>query len=264
MPDRASQSGCHMTSGRREILIGAASAVVSSATVRAQSTNPFAVLGLDDDVVGMMQTKPADILRVLTAILKLETAADQRQLPPSTLSFKTIGEAGSPMPTTRGGLYAVAVPRLIRVMDRAEGEDPGITDEAGKLLAELNAAQREIPEALRRNPPPPSRATSFDALKSEYSSFFSSAQLRSDRSELADWHKRVMLEYRPRYEGVAKTTLVPWYFIGAIHGLEASYDFRAHLHNGISRCRRGRGKCQRTGRPTGEHLTLGRRVPRMH
>jgi lysozyme family protein len=27
-------------------------------------------------------------------------------------------------------------------------------------------------------------------------------------------------------------TGVPWHFIGVIHGLEASFNFRAHLHNG--------------------------------
>jgi hypothetical protein len=117
-------------------------------------------------------------------------------------------------------------------MDRAEGNDREMTDEAGKLLAELNAAQHEIPEALQDSRPAPSRATSYEALKNEYASFFSSAQLRSERSDLADWHKRVLLEYRARYEAVAKDTGVPWFFIGAIHGLEASYNFRAHLHNG--------------------------------
>jgi lysozyme family protein len=221
-----------MTPGRREILIGAASALLGSTAARAQGANPLAALGLGDDVLGLIQTKPADIVRVLAAILKLETTADRRRLPASTLSFKTDGDIGSTLPTTQGGLYAIAVPRLIRVMDRADGEDPGMTDEAGKLLAELNAAQREIPEAFQDNPPPPSRATSFDVLKAEYSTFFATTQLRPDRSELADWHRRVMLQYRSRYEAVEKTTGVPWFLIGAIHGLEASYNFRAHFHNG--------------------------------
>jgi lysozyme family protein len=223
-----------MTPGRRNVLIGSASLLLST-VARAQSSNPLAALqklGLGDDVLALLPGKPLDIARVLGAILKLETEADQRNLPTTTLSFKTTGDEGSTLPSTQGGLYAIAVPRLIRVMDRAEGQDLGMTDEAGKLLAELNAAQREIPEAFQENPPPPSRATSYEVLKEEYSTFFATTQLRPDRSELADWHKRVMLEYRSRYEGVSKMTGVPWYFIGAIHGLEASYNFRAHLHNG--------------------------------
>jgi lysozyme family protein len=221
-----------MTPGRRDILLGAASALLGNTAARAQSANPLAALGLGDDVLGLIQTKPADIVRILSAILKLETKADQKRLPASTLSFKTDADLGSTLPTTQGGLYAIAVPRLIRVMDRADGEDPGMNDEAGKLLAELNAAQRETPEAFQENPPPPSRATSFEVLKDEYRSFFSTTELRADRSELADWHKRVMLQYRSRYEAVEKATGVPWFLIGAIHGLEASYNFRAHFHNG--------------------------------
>lgn len=37
---------------------------------------------------------------------------------------------------------------------------------------------------------------------------------------------------RTRYEEVASKTGVPWYFIGIIHNLECSGDFRKHLHNG--------------------------------
>lgn len=223
-----------MTPGRRNVLIGSASLLLSN-VARAQSSNPLSALqklGLDDDVLALLPGKPRDIVRVLAAILKLETEADQRNLPTTTLSFKTTGDGGSTLPTTQGGLYSAAVPRLVRIMDRADGNDLGMTDEAGKLLAELNEAQREIPEALQDNRPAPSRATSYEALKNEYATFFSSAQLRSERSDLGDWHKRVLLEYRARYESVAKDTGVPWFFIGAIHGLEASYNFRAHLHNG--------------------------------
>ena len=32
--------------------------------------------------------------------------------------------------------------------------------------------------------------------------------------------------------GCEKVTGVPWHFIAATHGLEASFNFRAHLHNG--------------------------------
>ena len=53
-----------------------------------------------------------------------------------------------------------------------------------------------------------------------------------------DWHperqadmERV-LKNRPRYDGVQGMTNVPWYVIGAIHNLEASFLFSAHLHNG--------------------------------
>jgi lysozyme family protein len=223
-----------MVPGRRDVLLGAASLFASGAA-HAQSGNPLRALqtlGLDDDVLALLPGKPVDIVRVLAAILKMEVLADQRNLPQTALSFKSAADTDGQLPTTQGGLYSVAVPRLIRVIDRSESVDAALSDEAGKLLAELNEAQRTIPEVWQANPPPPSRATSFDMLKSEYAALFGSAALRSERSELADWHRRVLLEYRPRYEAVARETGVPWFFIGAVHGLESSYNFRAHLHNG--------------------------------
>ncbi len=229
--DRVREGVKLVTARRRDLVIGAAAALVTN-SVRAQTSLPLSGVGIDDALLGLITTKPADIIRVLGAILTLETAVDQQQLPASTLSFRTSGDAGSTLLTTDGGLYAIALPRLIRVMDRADGQDPGISDEAGKLLAELNAAQREVPEAMLDSPPPPTRATSYENLKDEYTQLFATARLRPDRSELADWHRRVIVEYRPRYEAVAALTGVPWFFIGAIHGLEASYNFRAHLHNG--------------------------------
>jgi lysozyme family protein len=223
-----------MAPGRRELLLGAAGLLISG-SARAQSGNPLAALeklGIGDELRALLPGKPLDIVRVLATILQLETTADQRNLPQTALSFKSAADNGMTLPTTQGGLYSASVPRLVRVIERSEGADATLSDEAGKLLAELNEAQRSVPEALQDNPPPPSRATSFDALKGEYAALFGSAQLRSERSDLADWHKRVLLEYRSRYESVSKDTGVPWFFIGAIHGLEASYNFRGHLHNG--------------------------------
>ena len=222
-----------MTPGRRELLFGVATLLVSRSAF-ARTGNPLAELeklGIGDDVRALVPGKPLDIIRVLATLLQLETAADERKLPPATLSFKATMDGGPTLPTTQAGLYSMAVPRLVRVIDRSDGADAALSDEAGKLLAELNEAQRTIPEGLQDNNAP-SRSMSFDTLKDEYANLFASAQLRSERSELADWHKRVLLEYRPRYENVSKDTGVPWFFIGAIHGLEASYNFRAHLHNG--------------------------------
>ncbi len=223
-----------MAPGRRDILLGAAGLLVSGAA-RAQSGNPIAALqklGIGDEILALLPGKPLDIVRVLATILTLETEADRRNLPQSALSFKSAAETSTALPTTQGGLYSATVPRLIRVIARSEDTDPAFSDEAGKLLAELNEAQRDPPEAVQEKPPLPSRATTFDTLKSEYASFFASTELRAERSDLADWHKRVMLEYRPRYEAVERATGVPWFVIGSIHGLEASYNFRAHFHNG--------------------------------
>ena len=45
-------------------------------------------------------------------------------------------------------------------------------------------------------------------------------------------------KFRAHYETVANAVCVPWYFIGVVHSLEASLNFRGHLHNGDSLSRR--------------------------
>jgi lysozyme family protein len=57
----------------------------------------------------------------------------------------------------------------------------------------------------------------------------------SPRDTYADsigWHLKMLRESRAKYDSVGKQTGVPWHFIGVIHALEASFNFRAHLHNG--------------------------------
>ncbi len=45
---------------------------------------------------------------------------------------------------------------------------------------------------------------------------------------------RTLLNGRDEYEEVEASTKVPWYVVGLIHGLEGSFDFHTHLHNGDS------------------------------
>jgi lysozyme family protein len=80
--------------------------------------------------------------------------------------------------------------------------------------------------------PPVSTSLKFDALSDEYAAWFAGAQLRSEFRESTDWHLSMMRQARPRYERVGKRLGIPWYFVAATHGLEASFNFRAHLHNG--------------------------------
>ena len=37
---------------------------------------------------------------------------------------------------------------------------------------------------------------------------------------------------KARYQSIAQSTGVPWFFIGVVHYMEASSDFTKHLHNG--------------------------------
>ena len=81
-------------------------------------------------------------------------------------------------------------------------------------------------------PPPLSRARNYAALKDEYRRLFDSMTLRPNYSASTDWYLTMLRTSRPTYDRVALDTGVPWYVIGIIHGLEASFNFLAHLHNG--------------------------------
>jgi lysozyme family protein len=81
-------------------------------------------------------------------------------------------------------------------------------------------------------PPPLSRARNYPALKDEYRRLFDSMTLRPSYSTSTDWYLTMLKTSRPSYDRVALDTGVPWYVIGIIHGLEASFNFLAHLHNG--------------------------------
>lgn len=93
-----------------------------------------------------------------------------------------------------------------------------------------NAAQ---PEATEEAPPTELlRTHRFEDLRDEYLRLFAAATLRPQHNASAQWHADLLRQSQARYAAVGSRVGVPWYFIGVIHGLEASFNFRAHLHNG--------------------------------
>ncbi|MGC1470426.1 MAG: hypothetical protein WA793_13715 [Sphingorhabdus sp.] len=79
---------------------------------------------------------------------------------------------------------------------------------------------------------PLSKSREFAALKGEYARLFRKLTVRPQYQETVDWHMALIRKARDRYEKVGAQTGVPWYFIAVTHGLEASFNFRAHFHNG--------------------------------
>lgn len=86
--------------------------------------------------------------------------------------------------------------------------------------------------AKKPTPPPMSRARNYPGLKDEYRRLFDDMTLRPNYSASTDWYLTMLKTSRPSYDRVALDTGVPWFVIGIIHGLEASFNFLAHLHNG--------------------------------
>jgi lysozyme family protein len=79
---------------------------------------------------------------------------------------------------------------------------------------------------------PLSRARDYAGLKDEYARLYRKLEVRPQYAASANWHAEMMRKSRSRYERVGAQTGVPWFFIAVTHGLEASFNFRAHLHNG--------------------------------
>ncbi len=77
-----------------------------------------------------------------------------------------------------------------------------------------------------------SSATGYAALKDEYTALYDSMQVRPERLAAVDQRVRAIEANKARYEAVGAPLGIPWYFLGAVHSLESSLRFNAHLHNG--------------------------------
>src|SRR6266436_1034706 len=72
----------------------------------------------------------------------------------------------------------------------------------------------------------------FKDLAVEYKNLWDQAKIRPEKAAgVADIAKKLR-DLKTNYDEVSAITTVPWYVIGLIHSLEASFDMKAHLHNG--------------------------------
>lgn len=243
--------------GKRDFLrfAGATGAAMLAARASAQNLRILEGLGqkkLPDQLLSLLPEKEQGYVALARSLLALEKEADLRQLPQSLLARGS----GTPIAELDDGIYQVALPRLVALIDRSELREVGLADRAGELLAELHKTQHAVPEALRTDPLSvglapyspaavprmaavaegegggPSRARDFPSLKGEYRRFYETLSIRPERSESAQWHLDMIRQSRPRYERCAARAEVPWFFVAVIHALESSFNFRAHLHNG--------------------------------
>lgn len=92
-----------------------------------------------------------------------------------------------------------------------------------------SAAPLFLPDDADR---PLSKSREYALLQDEYARLYRTAAVRPAYAETVDWHLTLIRRSKARYQAVGASVDVPWYFIAVIHGLEASFNFRAHLHNG--------------------------------
>jgi lysozyme family protein len=72
------------------------------------------------------------------------------------------------------------------------------------------------------------------ALAPEYERLFDTCKIDPKKSEQVEHTITSILQNGRVYTAVSESTGVPWWFVGILHGLEASFSFNTHLHNGDS------------------------------
>lgn len=76
------------------------------------------------------------------------------------------------------------------------------------------------------------RSTSFEKIADEYEAMFAAARPMAAHAREIDAVRGRVMKGREAYRLVEADTGVPWAVIGVLHGLEASFSFSRHLHNG--------------------------------
>jgi lysozyme family protein len=131
--------------------------------------------------------------------------------------------------------FGAPTPKGIRFLVQDEQAQPIIIFQPGAppvpQLA-LPEAKAEVTQPGEEPDEPLKKSRDYASLKSEYGRKFRTLSVRPQYADTANWHLDMMRKSRDRYARVEKVTGVPWHFIAATHALEASFNFRAHLHNG--------------------------------
>lgn len=139
--------------------------------------------------------------------------------------------AGEDAEAAKAGLIAAALDALPGNADRPILERLiDAQDEIARLLASYAASERPV----RAEDDEEAARPSFEALKAGYEELWASCRIRPERADSVAWDRAKLLQNKPRYEQVSAATGAPWWFIGIVHALEASFNFQGHLHNGDS------------------------------
>lgn len=71
-----------------------------------------------------------------------------------------------------------------------------------------------------------------DPLRGDYEKLFATCTINANHVGQVNFHLQKLAAGRDRYTAVGGPLNIPWWFIGIIHGLESSFRFDRHLHNG--------------------------------
>ena len=95
------------------------------------------------------------------------------------------------------------------------------------------AAGAAPPPATTAPPPGTVKSSSvFSEIAAEYVAMFDAMRVPQDKDAAVTRQAKRLASFRREYEKVGSLLNIPWYFIGLIHGMESSFNFGLHLHNG--------------------------------
>lgn len=104
--------------------------------------------------------------------------------------------------------------------------------EAQDAIASLLARNAEEARVRAEDEAEPEAPPSLSQLRQGYIDLWAIAQIDPARAGAVAWHRAKLLNGRQRYLEVEARTGAPWWFVGIVHALEASFNFAGHLHNG--------------------------------
>ena len=88
-------------------------------------------------------------------------------------------------------------------------------------------------ESCRNRTPGSSLDAIDESPRSRLARLYAECEVRSDHvGEIDRLYVERILDHRETYRAVGAELGIPWWFVGIIHGLESSFDFGCHLHNG--------------------------------
>ena len=197
-------------------------------------------------------------LRASPALAQAATAEEWKQLIELNAEAKKLGinlpQISAPASGTTK--FEDIVPAVLGFIDHLDGAKVGagqaaalerLKERAAELLNAINARERHPRHQGAVHSPSgillglvatPAYAESADARYDEYRQgyleLFDSCVVRPERQSTVNFYVDTLTATKNRsiYAQVEDAVCVPWYFIGVIHALETSFNFRAHLHNG--------------------------------
>jgi lysozyme family protein len=172
-------------------------------------------LGINVAQISVPDDKAPAFKEIVRAIVDFIDDVDE----PAVLSGTNADDAKSMIKRAQALLNAINA-REKQPRQKSEIETPALFSFSG-LITPANA---QTVDASKR----------YALYRDGYLDLFDTCKVKPEHQSTVDWYvsKLTNAKYRAAYEKLEDEICVPWYFIGLIHALEASFNFDAHLHNG--------------------------------